>query len=58
MKGFQQQMKKFVPEGGDFSADQVLLFRNDSADLKKEMAELKSEMADLKKLLKEMIDKK
>jgi len=58
MKEFQEQMKRYMPEGGVFNADQVLRFRNDSADLKKEMAELKSEMADLKKLLKEMIDKK
>jgi len=47
-----------APAGGVGSAEQVFGFRNDSADLKKEMAELKSEMADLKKLLKEMIDKK
>ena len=58
MKGFQEQMKKFVPEGGVSGSEQIFRFRNDSADLKKEMAELKSDMADLKKLLKEMIDKK
>ena len=58
MKGFQEQMKKYLPAGDVGSTEQAFVFRNDSADLKKEMAELKSEMADLKKLLKEMIDKK
>ena len=58
VNGLKQLMKKLVAGGGGGSTEQAFVFRNDSADLKKEMAELKSEMADLRKLLKEMIDKK